>query len=49
MRPHGSSASLFRELYELIDAGELPAYKVGRNIKLRQADVDAFRRRDSSG
>ena len=38
-----------RELYDLIDAGELPAYKVGRNIKLRQADVDAFRRRDPSG
>ena len=34
----------FRELYGLIDAGEIPAYKVGRNVKLRQADVDAFRR-----
>jgi excisionase family DNA binding protein len=38
----------FRELYDLIDAGELPAYKVGRDIKLRQADVDAFRRRNPS-
>lgn len=39
----------FRELYALIDSGKLPAYKVGLNIKLRQADVDAFRRRDPSG
>ncbi len=39
----------FRELYALIDAGDLPAYKVGRNIKVRQADVDAFRRSHSSG
>ena len=33
-----------RELYNLIDRHELPAYKVGRIIKLRQADVDAYRR-----
>ena len=39
----------FRELYRLIDAGELPAYKVGRNVKLRQADVDAFRRSHPAG
>ena len=39
----------FRELYRLIDAGELSAYKVGRNVKLRQADVEAFRRSHPSG
>ncbi len=33
-----------RKLYDLIDRSELPAYKDGRNIKLRQADVDAYRR-----
>ena len=32
-----------RRLYDLIDRDELPAYKVGRNIKLRQSDVDAYR------
>ncbi len=35
----------FRELYALIDAGTLPAYKVGRDIRLRQADLDDYRRR----
>ena len=34
----------FRELYALIDAKALPAYKVGRDIKLRQADIDAYKR-----
>lgn len=38
-----------RELYHLIDAGKLPAYKVGRDIKLRQADVDTFRRGRTGG
>jgi len=33
----------FRDLYGLIDVGELPAYKVDRDIKLRQADIDAYR------
>ncbi len=37
-----------RELYRLIDAGELPAYKHGRDIRLRQADVDAYRAGHSS-
>ncbi len=31
-----------RELYRLIDGGELPAYKFGRVIRLRRADVDAY-------
>jgi excisionase family DNA binding protein len=31
-----------RTLYKFIDAGELPAYKFGRVIRLKQADVDAF-------
>lgn len=31
----------FRELYALIDARALPAYKVGRDVMLRQADIDA--------
>lgn len=32
-----------RELYRLVDAGELPAYKHGRDIRLRGDDVDAYR------
>ncbi len=32
-----------RELYHLIDEGELPAYKMGRDLRLRHADVDAYR------
>lgn len=31
-----------RTLYRIIDAGQLPAYKFGRVIRLRQDDVDAF-------
>lgn len=31
----------FRDLYGLIDVGELPAYKVDRDIKLRHADSAA--------
>ena len=31
-----------RTLYRLIDAGEIPAYKVGRVIRLRQDEVDAW-------
>ena len=31
-----------RELYRLIDAGELAAYKDGRDIRLREADVEAY-------
>lgn len=34
----------FRELYALIDAKALPAYKVGRDVLLRQADIDDYRR-----
>lgn len=29
-------------LYRLIDAGELPAYRIGRVIRLKQHEVDAF-------
>ncbi len=32
-----------RELYRLIEVGDLPAYKVGRDLRLRTADLDAFR------
>lgn len=32
-----------REVYRLVDVGDLPAYKVGRDLRLRMADVDAFR------
>jgi len=32
-----------REFYRLVDAGELPAYKHGRDIRLRAGDVDAYR------
>ena len=31
-----------RTLYRLIDKGELPAYQVGRVIRLQQTEVDAF-------
>lgn len=31
-----------RTLYRLIDSGQLAAYKVGRVIRLRQPDVDAY-------
>ncbi len=33
---------LQRTLYKLIDDGEIRAYRVGRVIRLRKADVDAF-------
>ena len=29
-------------LYKLIDAGDLPAYRLGRVIRLRRAEIDAF-------
>ncbi len=32
-----------RQLYRLIDEGRLVAYRVERDIKLRPADVDAYR------
>lgn len=31
-----------RTLYRLIDEGKLPAYKFGRVIRLKRAEVDAF-------
>lgn len=31
-----------RTLYRLIDAGELPAYKFGRVIRLKATDVSAY-------
>ena len=31
-----------RTLYRLIDEGGLPAYKMGRLIRLQRAEVDAF-------
>ena len=31
-----------RTLYRLIDEGQLPAYKLGRVIRLQQQEVDAF-------
>jgi putative molybdopterin biosynthesis protein len=34
-------------LLRLIDAGDLPAYRIGRRIRLRTADVETYcRRRD---
>ena len=29
-------------LYRIIDAGDLPAYKTGRVIRIRRADVDEY-------
>ena len=37
-----------REVYRLIDTGQLPAYKIGRLIPLRTADVEAFAGTDES-
>ncbi len=34
-----------REVYRLIDRAELPAYKFGRVIRLRAADVEEYRGR----
>ncbi len=31
-----------RTLYRMIDEGRLPAYKFGRVLRLKVADVDAF-------
>jgi excisionase family DNA binding protein len=31
-----------RTLYKLINAGQLPAYKIGRVIRVRRDEVDAF-------
>ena len=31
-----------RELYRLIDAGDLAAYKVGRDVRLRVEDLDRW-------
>ncbi len=31
-----------RTLYRFIDEGQLPAFKMGRVIRLRGADVDSF-------
>lgn len=31
-----------RTLYRFIDAGDLPAYRFGRVIRLQRSDVDAF-------
>jgi excisionase family DNA binding protein len=31
-----------RTLYRLVDHGELPAYRMGRVIRLKADDVDAF-------
>ena len=31
-----------RTLYRLIDSGQLPAYKFGRVIRLKESEVEAF-------
>lgn len=31
-----------RTLYRLIDEGEVPAYKLGRVLRLRRAEIDAY-------
>lgn len=31
-----------RTLYRLIDEGQIPAYKIGRVIRMKDEDVDAF-------
>ena len=34
-----------RTLYRILDSGELPAYKIGRVIRIQVVDVEAFRER----
>ena len=36
-------------LFRLIDEGDLPAYRIGWMIRLRVAEVEAFRRRRAEG
>jgi excisionase family DNA binding protein len=31
-----------RTLYRMIDEGQIPAYKMGRVIRLKEADLDSF-------
>ena len=31
-----------RTLYRMIDEGQIPAYKMGRVIRLKEADLDTF-------
>jgi excisionase family DNA binding protein len=31
-----------RTLYRILDAGQLPAYRFGRVVRLKQTDVDKF-------
>lgn len=31
-----------RTLYRLVDEGQIPAYKFGRVIRLKESDVDGF-------
>lgn len=31
-----------RTLYRLVDEGRLPAYKIGRVIRIKEDDVDAY-------
>jgi len=38
----GSLHISVRTLYRLIDDGEIAAFKIGRGIRLKEADVDAF-------
>ena len=38
-----------RQLYRLIDSGELDAYRVEGDIKLRAGDVTAYRDRPNAG
>jgi putative molybdopterin biosynthesis protein len=33
-----------RTLYRLIDAGDIPAYKLGRVLRIKRSDVEAFLR-----
>ena len=37
-----------RELYRLVAVGELPAYKFGRDLRLRPDEVEAYKRSHSA-
>jgi excisionase family DNA binding protein len=37
-----------RELYRLVEGGHLVAYRVGRDLRFRPDDVDAYRSRPTN-
>ena len=42
LRRPGTLGIYLTTLYRLINAGDLPAYQIGRVIRLRRVEVDAY-------